>query len=103
MVVDNNVGVVVGVDWQTGGGGANVWHWSILVQFAEYLRIPGPKALPNGYDLNISMRRAYRTGAAAGLPIEDLGAPADFLHKTTARDLLEGNADLLGFTATKLN
>lgn len=100
--VDNNVGPVIGTDANTGAGGANVWPWSVLVQFAQYQGIKGLQALPAGYDLNISMRRAYRTGANAGLPIEDLGVPAQFKHNLTRRDLLEENADLIAFTASKI-
>lgn len=100
--VDNKIGVVVGTDRQTGGGGANVWPWSVLVQFTDYIGFAGLQQLPAGYDLNISMRRAYRTGAAAGLPIEDLGVRADVQHRLTMRDLLEDNVDLLNFTAAQM-
>ncbi|MEL7092535.1 MAG: S41 family peptidase [Pseudomonadota bacterium] len=100
--VDNDVGVIVGTDASTGAGGANVWPWSVLVNFAKYQGISGPEPLPAGYDLNISMRRAYRTGPSVGLPIEDLGVPAHFLHRLTKRDLLEQNADLLAFTAAQI-
>ncbi len=100
--VDNEVGPVIGTDANTGAGGANVWPWSVLVNFARNQGCAGPQTLPAGYDLNISMRRAYRTGANAGLPIEDLGVSANFTHNLTRRDLLEGNADLLAFTASKI-
>ena len=100
--VDNGIGPVIGTDPGTGAGGANVWPWSVLVRFTSFMGIPGPRPLPAGYDLNVSMRRAYRTGASAGLPIEDLGVPAGFVHHLTARDLLADNADLLAFTAARL-
>ncbi|MEL7166458.1 MAG: S41 family peptidase [Pseudomonadota bacterium] len=100
--VDNDVGVIVGTDATTGAGGANVWPWSVLVNFAKYEGISGPEMLPGGYDLNLSMRRAYRTGPSVGLPIEDLGVPAHVVHRLTKRDLLEQNADLLAFTAAQM-
>lgn len=100
--VDNKIGTVVGVDPCTGGGGANVWPWSTLVQFANYLGLSEPQALPGGFDLNISMRRAYRTGAAAGLPIEDLAVPADIVHHITINDLLNQNQDLIATAAATM-
>ena len=48
------------------------------------------------------MRRAYRTGASAGLPIEDLGIRAQILHKQTMRDLLEDNVDLIACAVASL-
>lgn len=95
---DNKVGPIIGTDATTGGGGANVWSWSTLVQFANQMGLP-LRALPAGFDLNISMRRALRTGAFAGIPIEDLAVKADVVHQITERDLLEGNIDLLAAAA----
>lgn len=89
---DNNVGTIVGIDASTGGGGANVWGWALLSNFV------GGAGLPPGYDFNIAMRRSLRTGTAVGLPVEDLGVPADFIHQMTRRDLLDNNFDLLQFT-----
>jgi C-terminal processing protease CtpA/Prc len=97
---DNNVGTVIGIDESTGGGGANVWGWNVLTQM---LGNYGPGALPAGYDLNLSMRRSLRTGVAAGLPVEDLGVPADIVHQLTRRDVLAGNSDLLAFAMNALN
>lgn len=99
---DNGIGPVIGTDYSTGAGGANVWPWSVLVHYTRYLGIPGPAQLPEGFDLNISVRRAYRTGASAGLPIEDLGIRADFVHRETLRDLLEENVDLIAFAVSKI-
>jgi hypothetical protein len=89
---DNRVGLIVGVDEATGGGGANVWGWSLLSGFA------GVGALPAGYDFNLAMRHSLRTGAAVGLPVEDLGVKADHLHRLTRRDVLGKNSDLLDYT-----
>lgn len=100
---DNNLGVVVGTDDRTGAGGANVWPYPTLVQFAN--KAAGKvvlEQLPLGMGLNISMRRSLRTGTAAGLPVEDLGTQSDFVYQLTADDLLRDNVDLLDFTASKL-
>ncbi|MEM9854940.1 MAG: S41 family peptidase [Pseudomonadota bacterium] len=99
---DNGLGKIIGIDAATGGGGANVWPWNTLVRFANYAGDAAPKALPVGYSLNLSLRRAYRTGSSRGLPIEDLGVPADTRYKMTRRDLLEENTDLIDFTAAQM-
>jgi hypothetical protein len=98
---DNAVGPIVGTDHTTGGGGANVWTWSTLVQYGAATGL-NVQPLPGGFDLNISMRRALRTGPYAGLPIEDLGVRADVVHRLTERDLLEDNADLLATAAAQI-
>lgn len=101
---DNRIGPIIGTDTQTGGGGANVWPWATLVQFAHQAGVrEAPQPLPAGFDLNISMRRALRTGPWAGLPIEDLGVHADILHRLTERDLTCANADLLATAAAALH
>jgi hypothetical protein len=97
---DNAVGTIIGVDAATGGGGANVWGWNLLAQF---LGPYGPGVLPQGYDFNISMRRSLRTGAAAGIPVEDLGVPADVIHQMTRADILEDNRDLLAFAIAQVS
>lgn len=100
---DNKIGPIIGVDPQTGGGGANVWPWQTVVGYATATEgHNAPSALPWGYGLNLSMRRAFRTGDWAGLPIEGLGVKADILHRMTRRDLLEANADLLAVAAAAL-
>lgn len=100
---DNGIGPIIGTDTNTGGGGANVWPWDTLVQFAAFSGARNrPQALPSGFSLNISMRRALRTGALAGLAIEDLGVRADRVHHLTERDLTDGNADLIESAAAML-
>ncbi|MGY1694729.1 S41 family peptidase [Geodermatophilus sp. SYSU D00814] len=95
---DHAVGKVLGVDDNTGAGGANVWTHGLL---ARLLREPVPDpdtpyvALPHGADMRVSMRRTLRVGALAGTPVEDLGITPDERHEMTRRDVLEGNLDLL--------
>lgn len=101
---DNEVGIVLGTDLTTGAGGANVWTWETLLFFAASLGLPSVTPLPAGYSFNISMRRAYRTGALSGLPIEDLGVSVlrENLHQLTINDIANDNVDLLEFAAAKL-
>ena len=94
---DHEIGPIVGLDASTGGGGANVWEHGYLGA-AWSVRDDSPFVrLPEGADLRVAMRRSLRVGARAGLPVEGLGASADYVRSLTRRDLLEGNADLLAY------
>ena len=46
----------------------------------------------------IAIRRALRSGASDGMPIEDLGIPG-ISYEMTLDDLLHENRDLIGFCA----
>ena len=95
---DHRIGPVLGVDDNTGAGGANVWTHGLLKALLE---IPSrhPQTpytnLPKQADMRVSIRRTLRVGALAGTPVEDLGVPSDVRHEMTRRDVLEGNLDLL--------
>jgi hypothetical protein len=96
---DHEIGTVLGVDDNTGAGGANVWTHGLL---ATLLNEPPPadptspyEALPNGANLRVAIRRTLRVGELSGTPVEDVGVRPDVTHRMTRADLLEGNADLL--------
>jgi Peptidase family S41 len=95
---DHAIGPVLGVDENTGAGGANVWTQGLLKQLLE---LPSPdadspyKALPKGANMRVSIRRTLRVGAEGGTPVEDLGVVPDTRHFMTRADVLEGNVDLL--------
>lgn len=95
---DHAIGPVIGVDDNTGAGGANVWTHGLLKQLLE---LPAPdsgspyKALPKQADMRVSIRRTLRVGARAGTPVEDLGVTPDIRHQLTRNDVLVGNTDLL--------
>ncbi|MGW6195134.1 S41 family peptidase [Kribbella sp. NPDC055110] len=96
---DHEIGVILGVDDNTGAGGANVWTHGLL---AQLLNEPPPPdetspyvALPNGANLRVAIRRTLRVGKLAGTPVEDLGVKPQETHRMTRADLLEGNVDLL--------
>jgi Peptidase family S41 len=94
---DHAIGPVLGVDDNTGAGGANVWPHHLLRTLRN--TPPDPRtpyaALPKQADMRVSVRRTLRVGALAGTPVEDLGVRPDVRHDLTRRDVLEGNLDLL--------
>ncbi|MGP3964269.1 S41 family peptidase [Nonomuraea sp. 3N208] len=95
---DHKIGPVLGVDDNTGAGGANVWTHQLLKTLLE-LPEPSPgtpyKPLPGQANMRVSIRRTLRVHDLAGTPVEDLGIAPDHRHRMTRRDVLQGNADLL--------
>ena len=90
---DHEIGKVLGVDDNTGAGGANVWEFKdILADWPD-----GPfKPLPAGAQFRVALRRTLRIGKRwGGQAVEDLGVLSDVRYRMTRRDLLEGNADLM--------
>jgi len=86
---DHEIGTVLGVDDNTGAGGANVWDFAtLLTNWPD-----GPfKPLPGGAEFRVALRVGERWGGQA---IEDLGVIPDVRYQMTSRDLLHGNADLM--------
>ncbi len=103
---DHRIGPVVGVDDNTGAGGANVWTHGLLSQL---MKLPSPdpaspyEALPAGVAMRVAIRRTLRVGSRAGTPLEDLGVQPDVRWKLTRDDLLDGNTDLLDSVAQMLD
>jgi C-terminal processing protease CtpA/Prc len=89
---DNGLGQVLGVDDNTGAGGANVLtHEDLRSKWTK-----GPlRALPGGVEFRVALRRSLRVGTRFGQPVEDLGVVPDVRHHLTKRDLLDHNADLM--------
>ncbi len=93
---DHATGVILGVDGNTGAGGANVWTHDLLSRFFPAADPASPyRPLPNGAGLRVSIRRTIRRGGHAGTPVEDLGVVPDIEHEMTRNDLLEQNVDLI--------
>ena len=95
---DHGIGPILGVDDNTGAGGANVWTHGLLSTLMQMPQ-PDPKSpyqpLPNGSNMRVSIRRTLRVGKESGTPVEDLGVVPDVVHRLTRDDLLSGNTDLL--------
>lgn len=96
---DHQIGHILGVDTNTGAGGANVWTHGLL---QALLKVPAPadsdtpyKNLPNGAGMRVAIRRTLRVGEQSGTPVEDLGITPDSRHALTKDDLLNKNKDLI--------
>jgi hypothetical protein len=99
--VDHGIGPLVTVGQATGAGGANVWTSAQLrdaLTGTDFELDP----LPAGVGFTIAIRRAIRSAAGDGIPIEDLGITGT-PYAMTRRDLLEGNRDLLRFCLATLD
>jgi hypothetical protein len=95
---DHAIGQVIGVDDNTGAGGANVWTHSLLKQLLEIPSVDQGtpyRALPKQAGMRVSIRRTLRVGPLAGTPVEDLGVQPNIRHRLTRNDVLSGNVDLL--------
>jgi hypothetical protein len=90
---DHDIGKILGVDNNTGAGGANVWTIQLLRQLLH--GAGGLQPLPKGGNMRVAIRRTLRVGPQAGTEIEDLGIEPDVTHRTTLRDLLNNDVDLL--------
>jgi hypothetical protein len=106
---DHGIGPVLGVDNNTGAGGANVWTHALLLRLlgqngnaANPLPESPLRALPRNGGMRVSVRRTLRVGRQAGTELEDLGVVPDERHKNTRRDIMEGNADLIEKAASLL-
>jgi hypothetical protein len=89
---DNRLGWVLGVDDNTGAGGANVWSHRLL----QAVWPQGPfQPLPGNARLYVAMRRCLRIGRYDGRPVEDLGVMPDVSYRMTRDDVLAQNRDLL--------
>ena len=99
---DHAIGPVIGVDTNTGAGGANRWMHHELVSRLRSLS-PNPlEPLPEGTAMGVALRRSLRVGPRAGEPLEDVGVMPEIVHPLTATDLLEGNSDLINFACQNL-
>ena len=103
---DHNIGYVLGVDDNTGAGGANVWTHGLL---QALLQLPSPadpespyQNLPNGANMRVSIRRTLRVGQQSGTPVEDLGIRPDERYFMSKHDLLNSNVDLIAHAAELL-
>jgi hypothetical protein len=100
---DHEVGVVLGVDANTGAGGANIWKHTDLIQSMTGLADSPYRSLPAGTDITVAIRRTLRVGANLGAPVEDFGVEPRPVHPMTRKDVLDGGVDLFALAARLLS
>lgn len=99
---DHGIGTIIGIDNNTGAGGANVWSHDLLADFLDGDPLTPYLKLPSNSGMRVSIRRTIRVGESNGTVLEDFGVVPDILHPMTRDDLLEGNTDLLAKAADVL-
>jgi hypothetical protein len=99
---DHHIGPILGIDGNTGAGGANVWTHALLQLLFDGTDSPFA-SLPNGANMRVSIRRTLRVGERSGTPLEDLGVVPEREHRMTRRDVLNGNRDLINAAARLLS
>ena len=99
--VDNQIGQLISVGKATGAGGANVWT-PVDVQRALAGTQHALESLPEGIGFTLAVRRAVRSGDAAGTLIEDVGVPGQIRRGLSRDDLMFGNRDLLSLCGALL-
>lgn len=100
---DHGIGQVIGVDENTGGGGANRWlHEQLVEKLEEKVPSISLKKLPKHAQMGLAIRRASRVGLGAGSVIEDEGVKRDVAYQTTRDDVLHHDRDLLRFACAQL-
>lgn len=104
---DHYIGHILGVNANTGAGGANVWTHGLLQQLLQFPAPADPetpyKNLPNGAGMRVAIRRTLRVGEQSGTPLEDLGVTPDSRYALTKDDLLNSNKDLINEAGVILN
>ncbi len=96
---DNGIGRMVCVGDSTGAGGASIWTYGDMRQFAGRRLRRGLPPLPEGGTIQFSLMRATRVGPRLGALIEDVGVsvrPKE-RYRMSRDDLLCDNRDLLAY------
>jgi len=101
---DHAIGTIIGVDDNTGGGGANRW---LHRELCQNLKLNGLdnlplRELPAEAQIGLAIRRSSRVANNAGNILEDVGVRCDLRYHVTLNDLLNHEQDLLGFACTQL-
>ena len=99
---DHEIGVIIGMDENTGGGGASSWHHAVeLMQLSPLIQHP-IVPLPKGAAFGLAIQRSTRVARYEGNPVEDLGVKSDILYRKTLADLGPLPEDLLRFACKTL-
>lgn len=100
---DHGIGPIIGVDENTGGGGASRWlHRDDLFEKLKTVSGMPLKPLPGEAAIGFAVLRSSRVGKFAGYPIEDVGVKRDILRPLTKKDLMDWGSDLVEFACAEL-
>ena len=103
---DHKVGIVVGIDETTGGGGANVWFYGrhLLPKLPPELKQVAKQKWPTDINLQFAARRVMRIKERSGDPIEEIGVRtrSRLQYRMTPEDLVNGEQGLRQFVAARL-
>lgn len=100
---DHDIGEILGVNNNTGAGGANVWDHHDLFELLRRRADTPFRKLPHNAGMRVAIRRSIRRGASAGTPLEELGVVPDKLHRMTSDDLMKGNVNLINQAGAMLS
>ncbi len=94
---DHRIGIVIGVDKNTGGGGASSWrHAKELLHLQPLTGLP-IKRLPKHAAFGLAIQRSVRVKEFNGHPVEDRGVKSDIHYKRTFEDVLHDSKHLMRF------
>ena len=100
---DHKIGTIIGVDPNTGGGGASVWrHKEHFVKNFGVSKSSPFVNLPMQVNFGVALLRSERVNENAGQFIEDVGVQADDLRPLTFDDLLGQSSDLVRYACSVL-
>ena len=100
---DHEIGEIIGVDQNTGGGGASRWwHQDDLFERLEVLPDMPLKPLPSGAVIAFASLRSTRAGLRAGQALEDVGVTRTVPYHLTKTDIMDWGSDLIHFACKRL-
>jgi hypothetical protein len=102
---DHGIGDIIGVDPNTGGGGASRWlhNQELVPRLKGIVELqPALRTLPAGTSMAFAILRSARVGSNAGEPVEDVGVKCTIPYLLTKPDLVDGSRDLIVFSCRHL-
>ncbi len=92
---DHDIGLVVGVDSNTGGGGASRILHEELAERLKGTRNSLIQELPNGTKMGVALLRSARVGPNAGQSLEDIGVNCDEIYNLSLAEIANDSFGLL--------
>ena len=94
---DHRIGIVIGMDKNTGGGGASSWRHAKELLRLKPLTGLAIKRLPKHAAFGLAIQRSARVKEYYGHPVEDIGVKSDIHYKRTFEDILHDSKYLMRF------